>query len=372
MWLLGLGSATLMVGIGWCNRSPVQPVRVARVERGALDIVASTNGTIEPVDDTIVRARRDGRIVKIVAPGTRVERGAILLALDDGPVSAELAEAQSERLVLDETLRAARAELTRVSETAAVDEDLHRQGAITRARWAEARAARENAAARLAHLEAETPLRRAGLERRIEELQAQKAATVVPAPFAGTAYRTEHKAGATVTAGEPVLRIADLDRLRVRMNVDQVDLGRVQPGQLVTVSSNAYPGRAWRARVDEIVPFVAIKDSRAVADGLAPLEPPTDGLVPGMRVDVEVLVERIADALQVPAGAIFSDAGAAFVYRVARGRARVTPVRVGRTDTHLVEVVDGLSTDDVVVLGPAAGLGDGDRIHAEAQPDRRS
>jgi RND family efflux transporter MFP subunit len=301
-----------------------------------------------------------------------VERGAVLLRLDDGPVSAELSEARSKRLALDDSLRQARDELDRVSERATTDERLYRQGALTRSRYQESQAALKSAQAHVSHLEQEVPLSVAALDLRINELAAQKEAATVLAALAGTVYRTEHKLGATVRAGEPVLRIADLESLRVRMNIDQVDLGRVRAGQLVAISSNAYPGRSWSARVSDIVPHVVLRANRAVADGLSPVEPPSEGLVPGMTVDVEVLVEEVAGALQVPARAIFTTAGSPFVYRVEKGRARVTPVSLGRSSATAVEVVEGLEVADLVVIGPANGLRDGDRVDLGSGDERSS
>jgi HlyD family secretion protein len=287
-------------------------------------------------------------------------------------VSAELSETRSKRLTLEDSLRQARDELDRVGERANTDERLYRQGALTRSSHQESQAALKAAQAHLSHLEAEVPLSVAALDLRATELAAQKEAATVVAARAGTVYRTEHKRGATVRAGEPVLRIADLEHLRVRMNIDQVDLGRVRSGQLVTISSNAYPGRSWSARVSDIVPHVVLKANRAVADGLAPVESPSQGLVPGMTVDVEVLVEEVAEALLVPARAIFTTAGSPFVYRVEGGRARVTPVSLGRSSATAVEVIEGLAAADLVVVGPANGLRDGDRVDLEGGDERSS
>lgn len=372
LWLVGLVAIGLVAGVGWCARTPAHRISAAEAVRSNLRITVSTNGTIEPIDDTIVRARLDGRIVAIPEPGTKVERGAVILQLDDGPVSAELSEARSKRLALEDSLRRARDELARVSERAATDERLYEQGALTRSSYQESQAALRAAQAQVEHLEREVPLGVAALDLRINELAAQKEAATVAVAAAGTVYRTEHKPGATVRAGEPVLRIADLERLRVRMNIDQVDLGRVRAGQLVSITSNAYPGRVWSARVSDIVPDVVVKANRAVADSLAPVEPPSEGLVPGMTVDVEVLVEEVAGALQVPARAIFTSAGQPFVYRVEGGRARVTPVSLGRSSATAVEVIEGLDAADLVVMGPANGLRDGDRVDLQREDERGS
>ena len=83
----------------------------------------------------------------------------------------------------------------------------------------------------------------------------------------GTIYKTQAKKGEMVRLGDPLLWLADLEHLRVRANVDQVDLGRVQPGQRVVVSANAFPGRTWTGMITEIVPHVVVKESRSVSEG---------------------------------------------------------------------------------------------------------
>lgn len=369
-WLAALGSGVALVALGlWCARSPAIEVQAAAAERAPLRVQVSTNGQVEPLPEAEVRvhARLAGRIVEIPEPGTRVEEGQVVLRIDAAPVAAELAEARSQRLAALESLRAARdaAELT--ARRAATDRELFDQGALTRQRWDESRASLSEARARLASLESEVPLRVDSLDLRIEELAAQTEASAVRAPLSGTVYRTQFKKGEQVSVGDPILWLADLSRLRVRANVDQVDLGRVRVGQTVLVSSNAWPGRTWTARIAELVPHVVVKENRSVAEGLALVEPPTQGLVPGMTVDVDIVVEDVPDVLQIPATAVHNDAGQAFVYRVAGNRAERIPVVLGRASVDAVEVLEGLDPDDRVIVRSSNGLYDGTRVVARIQ-----
>jgi RND family efflux transporter MFP subunit len=353
----------------WCARSPAVEVEAAAAVRGPLRVEVSTNGQIEPLPEAELRvhARLDGRIVSLPEPGTRVEAGDLLLEIDAGPAAAELAAARSERLAALESLRAARDHFERSARRAETDRGLFEQGALTAERWGETRAALDEARAQLANLEGEVPLRVASLDLRIEELVAQTEAATLAAPLAGTVYRTAFKPGEFVRVGDPILWLADLSRLRVRANVDQVDLGRVRVGQLVRISANAWPERSWSARVSELVPHVVVKENRSVSEGLALVEPPTAGLVPGMTVDVDIVVEELPAALQVPSAAIHSEAGESFVYRIARGRARRTPVVLGRASIDAVEVVEGLDPEDRVVVRSSNGLHDGSRVEARIQ-----
>ena len=361
--LVSLRIATIAIAVALaavgCTRRPRFEVPATQARRAPLRVQVSTNGTVEPVDDVQVRARLDGRIVEIPEEGgRRVQAGEEIVRFDAAPVTAELAAAESERLAALEALRAARAKAAQVRERAGADTRLYQQNALTRDAYDASQLALRDAEAQLAHQEREVPLRVASLELRIKELTAQRDAAVVRAPVAGTLYHIEAKRDQMVRVGDPLLRLGDLDHLRVRANVDQVDLGRVQPNQRIVVTANAFPGRSWNGVIKELVPHVVFKESRSVAEGLAPLEPPTDGLVPGMVVDVEIIVAEAPNALQVPAQAVLYKDGQPFVYRVDGNRVRATPVQLGLTSVAAAEITSGLADDAVVVTVPPDGLED--------------
>jgi HlyD family secretion protein len=375
-----LGVAVLLVVVLplWCGRSPAPVVEVARARHRPLQVKVATNGKVEPPDEAEadVRARLDGRILDIPDPGTQVTAGDEILRIDAGPVSAELAAAESEKLAALEALRAAKHELSVLVERFTTDKALFEKKALTRERYAESEAAVRDAEERVASLDREVPLRVASLDLRIEELNAQLESTVVTAPFNGTVYKTEAKKGEMVTVGDPILWIADLERLRVRTNIDQVDLGRAKKGQRVVISSNAFPDRTWSGRISEVIPHVLVRENRSISEGLVQLEAPTDGLVPGMTVDVDIIVAEVPDALQVPAEAVFTNGREWFVYRIDGKRVRRTTVQVGLSSLVATEITRGLEVDDLVVIGPTQALRDGMRIkvrktQASSLPRRR-
>jgi RND family efflux transporter MFP subunit len=360
-----VGAAVLgALALAWMMRSPAMSVDTSAVSRGPLSLRVTTNGKVEPVEEVEVRARLDGRILEIPEPGTRVAEGDVILSIDGGSVGSQLAKARSERLSARESLRSARAKLDREKERAAIDERLFNEGAITGDRHAESQSALREARSRVSFLQREVPLRVASLDLLIQELESQQGAAELKAPFAGTVYRSDRRRGEMVHVGDPILRIADLERLRVRANVDQVDLGRVRPDQKVRISSNAFPGRTWIGTVSEVIPHVVVRESRSISESLARVEPPTEGLVPGMSVDVEIVVAQSADALQIPAAAVVRGNGNAWVFRIQGNRAERTPVSLGLETVSAVEVTEGLEADDQVVLGPLHGLTDGARVEA--------
>ncbi len=364
--LLGGGLGLLMVA-GLCSRTPPLTVEVVEARAGALRVLVSTNGVIEPVDDTEVRARLDGRIVAMPDPGKFVDAGEEIARIDGGPVAVELARARSDLLAAEESLRVAGHALAVARDRLAIDKKLFGQQALSRERYAESQAAHRDADAHARALEHEVPLRTTALELRVAELESQRESAIIRASFAGTVYRTDVEEGAMVRVGDPLLRIADLERLRVRANIDQVDLGRVRVGQTVVVAANAFPDDAWLGKVTEVVPHVVERDNRLIAEGLAELTPPTNGLVPGMSVDVDIVVAETEEALQVPSGAVHTRDGESIVYRIERGRVRATPVTVGLASVADTEVTAGLEVGDVVVVGTARGLVDGMRVHTRVE-----
>jgi len=366
--LMAGGAVALLAGLLlWCGQTPALPVAAVHAKRGALRVEVNTNGTVEVVPDAELRvhAGLDGRIVEILDPGTKATRGQVLLRVDDEDASSRLAAAEVDRLSAQESLQAARRKLERIRKKAATDDDLFDRGALTPQRQAESHAALREARARLETLEREVPLRVTSLEHRIAELRGRVAAARLTAPFDGTVYRTGFRQGEMVRMGDPILWLADLSKLRVRANVDQVDLGRVRPGQTVRVSSNAYPERSWAARVTEIVPRVMVKENRSVAEAFASLSPPAEGLVPGMTVDVDIVVDEAPNALQVPPAAVHAADGKSYVFRVAGGRAARTPVVLGRSSVRAIEIVGGLEEGDPIIVTTPDGLHDGRRVEAK-------
>jgi len=346
----------------WLSRNPPVEVTVAMATRAPLRIIVATNATVEPIDDFEVRARLDARVLEIRPAGSRVAAATVLARLDANPVAAELNATQAQLLEADESLRIARASRDRAQRSFTLDERLHRGNALAADRLQESRADLDEAEARLAFLEREVPVRSAALRLRIDDLNARLAGTEITAPFAGIVYRTEAEIGAVVRHGEHLLSLADLERLQLRANIDQVDLGKVGAGNPVEIAANAFPDRLWHGRITEIIPHVELRRNRAVAEAIAEIVAPTDGLVPGMNVDIEIVVHQEADVLQVPSRAIFTGAAGPIVYRVDDDRITAVPVRLGLSSFTAVEVVAGLDVGSEVVLGPAPALRDGLRV----------
>jgi multidrug resistance efflux pump len=263
-----------------------------RWPRRAADGLVVGNGAVEPRGEVIrVAGSAPGLIAAVlVQEGDRVEAGQVLARLDDGAERAGVAAAEAQleatRAALSKVRRgsrveeraAARAAAASAAARAALSRGVHQRtlavhrsarGAVavdqlerTRARaQADREAARQAAAQRDRVLNgARREDRRAARARlksalaRLELARVMLARRQIAAPAAGEVLRVNHRAGEYYVPGEggPIVELGDTRSLRVRMEVDERDLGRVVTGAAASVEAPAYPGRRFEARVVQL------------------------------------------------------------------------------------------------------------------------
>ncbi|HEU4404658.1 MAG TPA: efflux RND transporter periplasmic adaptor subunit [Polyangiaceae bacterium] len=351
---LALGGAFLVAMGGLSARSllagPSTAARPAEVERakreasppaGADDRVplpppgaVAGNGVVEPADrETKVSAQVPGRVARVVvAEGEFVARGAPLVELERGfeeaalrAAEADLAAAEAELAKAQRGQRreeveaavgeaeAARARAALSADALARTERLAQKGAATadelerarrqaesdarshdvseaRRRAAEGGSRREDVAAARARADA-ARARRDQAREALERL-------TVRSPIEGAVLQVKARAGEyEAPGGDPLVVVGDTRRLRVRMDVDERDVGRVKPGARARVMADAFPGAAFGGKVAEIGRRMGRKNVRTddpveridtkILEVVIDLDEPA-GLVPGLRVAAHV------------------------------------------------------------------------------------
>ncbi len=187
----------------------------------------------------------------------------------------------------------------------------------------------------------------------------------VRSPAEGVVLERYRCCEGTISAGEPVLVVGDLDDLEVQVDLLSMDAVRVVPGMRVRLTDW---GRDTKldATVRRVQPFgftrisalgvdeqrvPVILDLDAVAARMA-------GLAVGYRVEAEFLLWEGDDVLQVPTSALFRDRGDWSVFVVEDGRAEPRRVDVGRRSGFTTQILEGLEAGERVVTRP------GDRVQA--------
>ena len=220
------------------------------------------------------------------------------------------------------------------------------------------------------------------LENSLREIAVRQNDTRLLAPMSGVVTRRYVEEGELITsgvsafsAGQAVLQIADLSRMRVTLSVNEVDVQRLRPGQAAEIAVDGARGVTFAGHVRKVAPAAqgAGGSNDAAARAAAGnggvirfavevlLDRPDARLRPGMSARCTVLIARRKNALRLPVACVKGDGKNAAVEVLTPGGDPKTPQFTKRTvtaglrgDSH-VEIVSGLKEDDKVKQTPFSG-----------------
>lgn len=380
----------VLLGIAVAPR-PV-PVDLVTVERGALRVTLDHEGKTRVHDRFVVSAPVAGQVLRIeLEPGDPVVAGKTVMATFEPGVPPLLdvrsrAEAEARVRAARATLDQAQAELSRAqteqafaqaqaertrrlaADGIASKEALDAAEAEGRGR-AEARKAAESAARAAEHeLEAARAALVDGGDATGGSAAPKRAAITLRAPIDGVVLRRLHESKAVVPAGEPLLELADPADLEIVADYLSTDAVRIRPGMAVLIEQ--WGGGTLRGRVQRVEPYGFLKVSalgveeqrvNVVIDIVAPVEQWRD-LGDAFRVDAKIVVDRRADAITVPTGAVFRHGEGWAVFVNDGGRARLVAIEPGPRGGARTVVQSGLEPPAEVVVYPGDAVKDGVRI----------
>ena len=384
--------------LGWFvyqQKTELPTVPFAKTARERLASTLSTNGKVEPLEYTEVRVGMAGLVQKLrFRQGDEVRKGqplaelsqpgqteelaaaearlaqtrAELAALEAGGRGAEIAEIEGSQARLKSQREAAQQNLEAL-------ERLVKANAATRYEADQARqAVREidtqlqSLAQRRASLVSKTDVE--GAKARVREAQAgvdaiagRIARNTVTLPSSGVLYNLPIREGAFLNAGDLVASVGVLDPVRVRVYVDEPELGRVSPGQPVRITWDALPGKEFIGKVGQKPTQVIALGSRQVGEVLCTIANPGRDLVPGTNVNAFILTQVVENALTVPRTAVRRESGTGvYVLDKATNTVVWRAVKTGASDTLRVEVLSGVTDADVVALPSDVQLKDGLKV----------
>ena len=186
--------------------------------------------------------------------------------------------------------------------------------------------------------------------------------TQIVAPVDGVVFDRQVSPGALVGPTSAIVVLIP-PSLEVAVNVDEAQLGRVSKGQTVALQVPAYPGETFTGSVVAVAPGVDQK-TRSASVRIAPNDA-AGKLRPGMLAQVSIVTGAQSNALLVPREAILGTPALnaqATVVTLDGGRAERKSVRLGLITDQSVEVTSGLVDGQVVAIGNASGLNNGDAV----------
>ena len=394
--LLLLLVVAAVIGWGIFRKTAPPQVSFTRVKRTTLVSTLPTNGKAEPFVWQAVNAETAGLVSQVaVREGERVARGAVLAVIADPSLAADVAAGEAKAAEARANLAALEAG-GKPSELAGIENNLARARFDLQQHQKEydalRRLAEKQAAVRLDVDAAHDKVRQSeieieGLENRRKslldrtEIAAARARlqdtevalnlarhraglNTLTAPIAGEIYGLAVRPGAYLNVGDPAANVGRLDRLRVRVYVDEPELGRVAEGQPVTITWDALPGKQWHGTVERKPASIQALGSRQVGEVICSIENPSRELVPGANVNAEIRTAVVEGALVVPKETLRHDAQGDYVFALTGDTVARRPVKKGASSVTEVQVVQGLAEGDAVALPSDVPLKPGDRVAA--------
>lgn len=262
-----------------------------------ISVSAQAAGVIEPDTTVEVKSKASGEILEImVQTGDRVERGALMVRVDQRIPRNSLLQSEA-------SLEVARARLANALAQKRRSDELYQTQSITQTEYEDTLLDYANAKAGLVQAEVAVENDRIAMDD-----------TDVRAPISGTIIAKNVERGQVISSptrdvagGTVLLTMADLSLVQVRTLVDETDIGKIRPGLDATVSVASYPNQPFEGQVLKIEPMAETQQNVTMFPVLIRI-PNTDGLLrPGMNAEVEISIGRREGVLAVPNAALRTD-----------------------------------------------------------------
>lgn len=297
--------------------------------------------TAVPNEDVKVSAFVPGRVTSVtVAEGDPVRQGQVVASIDRRPLEGQRRQAAAALEQANAQVENARLNLERMSQLFTRGIAAGKEVEDARTQMASAAAAREQATAAL----------------NTANLQLER--TDVRAPITGSVVKRMVSVGEQVdgTAGQPIVQIANLERVELAANVPAEYLSRVTVNQHAAISTAALPGVELAGSVLAIAPAVDVATNTALVR--IRIANPQRQLKVGMFAEARLQLAEHSDVLVVPTPAVVKSDGGVFVYVVNGDTAQRTAVTIGLETPNGVEIRSGVTEGQTVLTTAVYGLGD--------------
>lgn len=363
------------------------PVDVAEVEQGALEVTVDEDGRTRVKDRHIVAAPIAGMLARIEKnPGDAITEGEVVARI--APLAAPLldprsrAQAEARVAAASAAVRQAQATIDRARTAAEyARNEAGRQrsllasggvaASVAERADVEARTRTEELAsaefgARIAAHELEMARAAVGATGRGGAQARGEEQLDITSPVTGQILKVIQESEGVVQPGTPLLELGDPAALEIVIDVLTSDAIQIEPGDHVVIEH--WGGdRPLRGHVRVVEPSAFTRMSALGVEEqrvnvIVDLDEPRETwalLGDGYRVEARIIVWSEADVLKVPASAVFRHGDGWAAFRVVDGKARLTPVEIGRRTGLEVQITSGLERGDTVVVHPSDRVVDG-------------
>lgn len=309
-WLWPLLVAVLLAcgGLLWASRQGAEPGLAYVTEpavRGGLVVTVMATGTVQPTTQVEVSSELSGTLAAVeVDYNDEVAVGQPLARLDDTRLKAQVANAEASLEAAEGRLEQARATAREAAENYRSRSALDQRGVAAHLDLVATEAAHNRAQSEVKIAEADRTLAAANLE--VQRVDLAKA--VIRSPIRGIVLDRAAEAGQIVASSlnTPVLftLAEDLNRMELRVDIDEADIGRVRVGNRASFKVDAYPGRSFKAEIVQVRYAPETTDGVVTYKAVLSVDNGERLLRPGMTATATITVAEVEGALLVPNAAL--------------------------------------------------------------------
>jgi len=335
------------------NQLAVPTVSVVRPKFGAPQTEIILPGSIQAFTDSPIYARTNGYLKKWYADiGARVAKGQLLAEIETPEVDQQLDQARAD-------LNTAQANFDLSAITAKRYEDLLKTDSVSKQDVDNAHGDYEAKRAMVASAQSNA--------KRLEELQSFEK---IFAPFDGVITARNTDVGHLINSGAggpatELFHIASLNTLRVYVNVPQQYSQSAKPGITADLTFQEFPGRRFQGRLVRTAEAIDISSRTLLVE--VDVDNARHEILPGAYTEVHLKVPQTAPTLILPVSAlIFHSEGLQVGIVRNENRASLAKITLGHDFGNEIEVVSGISADDLIISNPPDSLIEGETVRIAA------
>lgn len=310
------------------------PIEAIKIETHDIEDSVVTIGSLKANESVVIRPEITGRVKEILfKEGEPVEKGRVLILLEDEVAHAELEDAKANFIL-------AKANYQRTKK-------LYKQNFNSGASYDEAQA-------NLMKAQAQVEIKQAFLKK-----------TKIVAPFAGVIGLRTVSPGDYVQPGQNLVNLEDISPIKVDFNLPEVYATQVKNGQSIEFMTDTLAGQTHKGNVYAINPRLDENGRSLCVRAQASND--RNLLRPGMFVKITVILKKRLNSLLVAEEAIVPIGKDQFVYLVKDNKAHFTKVQLGLRKDGKIEILKGLKAGDVVVTAGQLKLQDGAPVSIQVE-----
>lgn len=370
-------------------RVPAERLTIATVSRGEFQEFTPVYGTVLPIRTRYLSALEGGQVEAVyLESGTAVKQGDRILKLENTSLLIDIMWRESEVYDAENRLRTTRLQMEENALSLKRNRiDLEYQLDLTKRAYERAKtlhekdmlAAEDYELARDEYLYNQKKynltlenMRTDSLFRKVQVVQLESSLKrmrqnlglvkkkqdnlTVKAPIDGHLTSLTAEVGQTVNRGQRIGQIDVMDAFKVRAEIDEYYLNRVEEGRFGTFE---YNNKIHKLVITKV--YLEVKDNKFEVDLEFVGEQP-EGIRRGLSLNIRLELGNLEKALLLPQGGFFQDTGGRWVYvLIADGKTAVKrEIQLGRENPDVFTVLGGLQAGDKVIVSPYTNFGDAD------------